>query len=196
MRWPELPRLTPQGCPYEHPILRGPGGHPPLRGMTLGILFARCRIGLRIAADLCGAGTDTRVVSRSVVPRLPTRRFSRGLPCRCRWLLPALGPWVHTTPRRFPPRCYAYFRTRPIHPVQPSPLLGDDQMQPSYCFQGCHPYSPVSPHPLRARLALSRFRGAGPQGWSVGVSHVRKALPRAISVGVLRPRPIDLPARA
>jgi len=114
-------------------------------GDDVRILFARCRIGLPTAADPCGIGTDASFFCRGVLPRFPTRSVFARHPFGQRRLLSALGPWVHTTPRRFPSRCYAHFRTWPIHPVRPPPLSGDDQMQPSYCFQGCHPYSLVIP---------------------------------------------------
>lgn len=80
--------------------------------------------------------------------------FPPAIACATRSCLPPLGSWVLTTQRRFPPLRYAHSRTRPIHPVQPPPLYCGGQMQPSYCFQGCHPYSPISPHPLRSRLCF------------------------------------------
>jgi len=80
MLWAELPRFTPQGCPYEHSALREPSGHPP-EGDDVRVLFARCRIGLRTAADPCGIGTDARAFCRGVFPRLPTRFVFARPPC-------------------------------------------------------------------------------------------------------------------
>lgn len=187
MRWPELPRLTPPGCPDEHPILRGLGGHPPLRGTTLGYFSRVAGPGYAQPPTLCGSRDGcTRCFLAVPSQDYLLDRFRPCSPSGLPTLLPALGPRVHTTPRRFPPRCYAYSRTRPIHPVQPSPFWCDDQMQPSYCFQGCHPYSPVSPRPLRSPTAFTMV-GSAASGL------VRGRFPRTLGspprrlVGVLRP---------
>lgn len=114
----------------------------------------------------------------------------RGLPT----LLPTLGPWVHTTPRLFQPRCYAYSRTRPIHPVQPPPLSCDGQMQPSYCFQGCHPYSPDSPRPLRSCPAIHQTGGAASGLVRGRFPSTQGSPPCHSGWRYLRPHPIVLPA--
>lgn len=68
-------------------------------------------------------------------------------------------------------------------------------MQPSYCFQGCHPYSRVSPGLLRPCDAFTS-QEARRQGSSVAVSRQREYLTHAIAVGGPSVRsPIDLPAR-
>jgi hypothetical protein len=182
--WPELPRLTPQGCPHEHPTLREPSGHPPRRGTTLGYFSRVAGSGYAQPPTLAGPGRMHALFCRGAFPSSLTRLvFARAcLSASRRYSRPSgLGSTPHRG--RFDPDA--------------TPTLG---LGRSILFN----------HPLSRRMAkCSRptvfrvatpthrslpthydpgcaftLRGAEPQGWSVAVSRARKALPRASRLAV------------
>lgn len=182
-----MPRRTPDPA--------GTGRPSSPWGDDIRILFARCRIGLRTAADPCGIGTDARAVLSRRLPKITySTVFARARLSACRRYSRPSG--LGCTPHR-----------GDFHP-DATPTLGLGRSilfnhRPSEATAKCS-----RPTVFRVATPTHRslpthyvpgcaftLRGAGLQGWSVAVSRVRKALPRAISVGVLRPRPIDLPAR-
>lgn len=182
-----MPRRTPDPA--------GTGRPSSPWGDDVRILFARCRIGLRTAASLCGAGTDARAVLSRCRPKITySTVFARARLAACRRYSRPSG--LGCTPHR-----------GDFHP-DATPTLGLGRSilfnhRPSKATAKCSrptvfrvatpTHRSLRPHYVPPQL--SPWMGGRRQGWSVAVSRARKALPRAIPVGVLRPHPIDLPAR-